>query len=256
MNNKTILITGGTGLLGTQFVTHFLRNKYITIFTSKNIKKSRKLISNLKKMNGNNLLHSIIVNHEDKDSSSRILEYLSKHNLKPDCLVNNVINLKYQFIDPKSHLINRKNWIGEFTLDVIVPYELTFKLAFLKKSSLKRVVNIASMYGVVARHPNLYLNPERESPINYGVAKASLIHLTKELAIRLAHFKINVNCISYGGIEGRVDDSFKKRYAKLCPSGKMLKKEDIVGAVDFLTSDSSSAITGHNLIVDGGWTIW
>jgi NAD(P)-dependent dehydrogenase (short-subunit alcohol dehydrogenase family) len=92
--------------------------------------------------------------------------------------------------------------------------------------------------------------------VHYGVVKAALIHLTKELAVRFADKNIRVNAVSFGGVEGRVDNQFKKRYADLCPNGRMLNDNDLTGAIDFLISRNSLAVTGHNLVVDGGWTIW
>jgi NAD(P)-dependent dehydrogenase (short-subunit alcohol dehydrogenase family) len=83
-----------------------------------------------------------------------------------------------------------------------------------------------------------------------------LTHLTKELSIFLADKGIQVNSISYGGVKGRVDDTFQQKYAALCPAHRMLHDNEVVGAVDFLTSDASIYITGHNLIVDGGWSVW
>lgn len=102
----------------------------------------------------------------------------------------------------------------------------------------------------------IYNNLEIETPINYRVAKAGLIHLTKNLSVQLARKGIKVNSISYGGIEGRVKNEFKKRYAKICPIGRMLKLDEVAGAVEFLVTDMSLGMTGHNLIVYGGWTIW
>lgn len=112
------------------------------------------------------------------------------------------------------------------------------------------------MYGIVPPNPSLYKNPEQDSPIQYGVAKAAQIHLTKELAIRLASKNIKVNAISFGGIEGRVDNEFRNKYAKLCPLKNMLKEEDVIGAIDFLASNNSVGMTGHNLVIDGGWSVW
>jgi NAD(P)-dependent dehydrogenase (short-subunit alcohol dehydrogenase family) len=108
----------------------------------------------------------------------------------------------------------------------------------------------------VAANPGLYENPASQSPLHYGVAKAALAHLTRELAVRLAPAGIQVNCIAFGGVEGRVDAEFRQRYAKLCPLGRMLNEGEVAGPVDMLLSDHFTAMTGHVLAVDGGWTIW
>jgi NAD(P)-dependent dehydrogenase (short-subunit alcohol dehydrogenase family) len=79
--------------------------------------------------------------------------------------------------------------------------------------------------------------------------------LTKELAVRLAGRHIRVNAISFGGVEGRVNEAFKARYAQFCPLGRMLNDNDLAGPVEFLATPASSGVTGHNLVVDGGWTI-
>ena len=111
------------------------------------------------------------------------------------------------------------------------------------------------MYGVVAPTPSLYDNFEESSAVHYGVSKAAQIHLTKELAVRLAP-KIRVNCVSFGGIKGRTDENFENRYKNLTPLQRMLEEEDVVGPIDFLVSDNSTNMTGQNIKVDGGWTIW
>ena len=129
-------------------------------------------------------------------------------------------------------------------------------LTDLDGSRLAKVINIGSQYGLVAVNPHLYSDLSSQSPIHYGVAKAALVHLTKELSVRLASKQIYVNCVAYGGVEGRVNVDFQERYASLCPIGRMLNEDDLNGPIEFLLSDSSSGMTGHTLTVDGGWTLW
>jgi NAD(P)-dependent dehydrogenase (short-subunit alcohol dehydrogenase family) len=102
----------------------------------------------------------------------------------------------------------------------------------------------------------LYDDPVRQSPLQYGVCKAALSHLTKELAVRLAAKNIQVNCVAFGGIEGRVDPAFLARYAALNPMGRMLQENEVAGPIEALLSDGFSAMTGHTMAVDGGWGIW
>lgn len=253
MDSKSIFITGGTGKVGTQLVHHFLEKGYKVIFTSRSSEKIKLLTNNCEKFGVNNNLFSILVDLESKEGIKTIINWMQTHNYWPHTIINNARNIDYLKMDNGE--VNRDDWLGELTMDVIIPYELSIALAKNKSSNLENIINISSMYGVVPANPNLYEDFQNQSPIHYGVSKAALIHLTKELSIRLAPH-IRVNTVSYGGIEGRVDDSFKNRYAKLCPMGRMLDEHEVVGAADFLASKSSSGMTGQNLIVDGGWSVW
>jgi len=251
---KTILITGGTGKLGTQFVKHFLAQGYTVVVTSRHPKHLTELSNKtVKSQNERNRLLGITVDLERISAAQEIYEFLHKKKVYLEVLINNARNKDYVTMSNSGP--SRSHWLGEIFLDVVVPYELSMALT-TKFPMLKNIINISSMYGVVAPNPKLYHNPTQESPIHYSVAKAALIHLTKELAVRLASKGVRVNCISYGGVEGRVPDDFKKRYAQFCPSGKMLKDKEVVGAADFLVSDASVGMTGHNLVVDGGWSVW
>jgi hypothetical protein len=152
-------------------------------------------------------------------------------------------------------VVERSDFINEFKLDVVIPYELSIKM-HRSFNALKNIVFISSIYGVVAPNRNLYDDFDNSSPINYGICKSAQIQLTKELAVRLGDKNIRVNSVSYGGVDGRVDDKFRQRYSDLTPMGGMLQEDDVIGAIEFLTSENSRNITGHNLLVDGGWTIW
>ena len=186
-------------------------------------------------------MHVISVDLSSEKACDQILERLLAANLQPDCLINNARDSSYLRLSPSS-LVARGDFMGELLMDVVVPYELTMALAQQENSRLRSVVNIGSQYGVVAPNLNLYSDPSTESLLHYGVAKAGLCHLTKELAVRLSNQLIRVNCVAFGGVEGRVGDSFKERYSELCPMGRMLKNSDLAGPVDMLLSSASSVL--------------
>lgn len=253
MESKIVFITGGTGKVGRQLVKSFLSLDYIVITTSRKKVNLDELEKDMKE-DEISRFYGVTLNLEEEDAIEKLIAWFDKNNLYPSVLINNARNMDYLTI--QNGVINRGNWMGEFYVDVVIPYELSISLANHKESKLKKIINISSMYGVVAANPSLYNDFSNQSPINYGVCKAALIHLTKELAVRLANKKIDVNTVSYGGIEGRVDGEFLKRYSELSPQGKMLNESDVVGSVQFLASNASTGMTGQNLIVDGGWTTW
>ena len=93
------------------------------------------------------------------------------------------------------------------------------------------------------------------NPSAYAASKGGLVQLTRWLATVLAP-KVRVNSISPGGVFRDQPDEFCQRYIERTPMRRMATEEDLKGAIAYLATDLSSYVTGHNLIVDGGWTTW
>ena len=244
--NDAILITGGTGKIGSRLVEHFHSPGRTVVFTSRSDENIAKTIA------GRERLHGIKVDFTNESAAEEVIAALDRLELDVSALVNNARDLAALGVEDDG-TVPGSNWLAEYRIDVVLPYQLTLALA--KKGTLRKVVNVSSMYGMNAFNPHLYEGPFRP-PLQYACAKAALIHLTKCLAVQFAPQKIAVNCVTYGGVEGRVDDGFKKRYATLCPLERMMKDDETVGSVDFLLSDKAAYITGQNIVVDGGWSIW
>ena len=121
---------------------------------------------------------------------------------------------------------------------------------------------LSSIYGFLGQNMEMYKNTKMRENMNYSIIKGGIINLTRQLASYYGKFNIRVNTISPGGIIGSAkglsktqDIKFVKNYSKLTPLKRMGKPEEIASAIIFLASDSSSYITGSNLIIDGGWSI-
>ena len=128
---------------------------------------------------------------------------------------------------------------------------------YMKDNGSGSIINIASMYGVVACDLSIYGNSGQDSPLYYGVGKAGVVHLSKYAASNLGYMNIRVNSVS----PGPFPDPSKNPPADFIDnlSGKTLlgrigRPEEVAGAIAFLASDAASYITGQNIIVDGGWT--
>ncbi len=250
---QTIIITGATGKLGKIFVKNFLGKGDNVIAIGRTQKKLDQLKIYKKSENQNLLL--LRVNLMNDDAIKTVIKMIQVSKLQPDSIINNARNLSYLKVNKKG-ITSSINFLNEFKLGVVAPYQLTMSLCEAFPKSFRNVVNIGSVYGSVAPNSNLYENFNNDSKIQYGVVKSALQHLTKELSVRLAKKFVRVNCAAFGGVEGRVNKSFKKRYAKLCPTGRMLTEEEVFGPIEMLISNKTSGISGHTLMIDGGWTVW
>lgn len=115
------------------------------------------------------------------------------------------------------------------------------------------IVNFSASTGIVSARPDLYNGGHKN--IGYGISKAGVINMTKFLATHLAP-NIRVNCVAPGGIEFDQDKEFKKKYSKLTPLKRMMKKNEINGLIEYLVEPKSSYVTGSTYVIDGGWTAW
>jgi NAD(P)-dependent dehydrogenase (short-subunit alcohol dehydrogenase family) len=126
---------------------------------------------------------------------------------------------------------------------------------FLEASGHGSVIFVSSIYGLVAPDNSLYEGTQMQTPSAYSAVKGALNQLTRHFAALLAP-KVRVNALTPGGIWRGQSESFIERYERRTPMRRMGREEDFKGAAAFLASDLSAYVTGHNLVVDGGWTAW
>ena len=127
-------------------------------------------------------------------------------------------------------------------------------IKLMRVQNFGSIVNIASIYGVVGNDHTLYENSNIKTAAPYSAIKGGVINFTKYLASLYGKYNIRVNCVSPGGIFDNQDTSFVQAYERRVPMKRMGTPKDIAPSVSFLLSDDAGYITGHNLLVDGGWT--
>jgi len=124
------------------------------------------------------------------------------------------------------------------------------------------ILNISSDLGVIAPDQRLYkkdglLEEEQNvKPITYSAAKWAIVGMTKYLAVYFAQKNIRVNCLSPTGVYNDHPEEFVKKLSNIIPMGRMADIDEYKGAVVFLCSDASTYMTGENLVIDGGKSVW
>ena len=117
------------------------------------------------------------------------------------------------------------------------------------------VIFISSVYGFCAPQPAMYVDTDVNNLAGYAVSKGALTQLARWLSTTMAP-EVRVNALSPGGVFRDQEPDFVRRYEDLTPLGRMATEDDLIGPTLFLASDLSRYVTGHNLIVDGGFSVW
>lgn len=122
------------------------------------------------------------------------------------------------------------------------------------------IVLFSSMYGMVSPDPRVYHAPMKPNPIDYGASKAAIIQLTRYFAVHYGHSGVRFNCIAPGPFPNPAVQTshpeFVVEISQKTALGRIGRNAEIVAPTLFLLSDGASFVTGHNLVVDGGWTAW
>ncbi len=241
LKDKVIIVTGGAGLIGQHIVDKCLQDGAIVIDVDINNKtnwEAGKYGCDL----------------TDKDSIIKLVEEVFKKYGKIDGLVNNAYPRTFDW-GAKFEDISYESWQKNIDMQLNCVFLLTqHVLVHMKQEKQGSIVNIGSIYGVVGNDFTIYEDYGGTSPAAYSAIKGGLINFTRYLSSYFGKYNIRVNCVSPGGIIDKQHPSFIEKYEQKSPLKRMGRPEEIAPPVSFLLSDDSSFITGHNLMVDGGWT--
>lgn len=250
---KTIVISGGAGYLGQELVNAFLKLDAKVIILDNFTSNKNKIPKLFKKK----LVKMININLEKPEEIKNLYFLLKKKNISIDCLINNAA-----YVGKK----NQKDYTGSLNeqshetfqnvidINLSVPFILSKYLSkLMKKSVSPSIINISSIYGNLAPDFSIYKDTEMGNSAAYSSSKSGLKQLTRWLSSYLAP-KIRVNSISPGGIFRFQNPKFVSKYKSRVLLKRMANKADVIGPILFLASDTSSYITGIDLIVDGGFS--
>lgn len=254
LTGRTVVITGGAGWLGTCLTEAVAELGADTYIASRNSERRDETIEHVKKLVPDAKVSGAQIDISDRTSIEACLAEIAEKSGKIDVLVNNAYSGKRKSFEE----VNEEDW--QITIDTgLTGYLRCMQAAlpYLKNSERGNIVNIASMYGIVAPYVELYEGNDFLNPPAYGAAKAAVIQLTRYSAVHLAKYGLRVNSLSPGPFPSptvRNDQVFIERLKSKSPLHRVGEPFELKGAIAYLASDASSFVTGQNLVVDGGWT--
>ena len=254
LEGKFALITGSSSQLGHEFCKILALNGATLIITDIEEEKCKNVLKDIEKLS--NKKHYITkLDIKLEDDVHRIIEFIKENSLSLDILINSAgkavfssftERTKEEFMDLcETNIYGTFNCIQKFSNFMI------------SKGIDGSIINIGSIYGMVSGDPRIYTDTKRNTSEIYAASKSAIIQMTKYFAVHLAKYSIRVNCISPGGVYNNQGPDFVKNYSSKTPKGRMAEKNEISEGILYLADNRrSSYVTGHNLVIDGGFTSW
>ncbi len=253
LSGRTAFLSGASGLLGTQFAHALAEAGASVVASSRDLAKAEARIAELP-ASGEQSHHAVTMDQLDTDSIASAWSQALDAVGRIDILVNNGTyspGKDWTNVTDEEFTTDLRNATGYFSL------ARRFREHVVSREGGGTIVMLGSMYGMVGSYPDSYEGVTTASPVSYHTLKGGLVHMTRHLAVYWAGDGIRINTLSPGPFPApSASAEMVERLKKRSPMKRMGQPRELKGALLFLASDASSYLTGHNLVVDGGWTAW
>jgi NAD(P)-dependent dehydrogenase (short-subunit alcohol dehydrogenase family) len=256
LQGKTVIITGGAGLLGAAFSASCAGAGASVVIADRDGERSARVRDQVRKETGNRRVVSHPCDITVKGDLEELVRATREEFRTIDGLVNNAYprtpqyGRKFEEVTYEDFCEHLRLHLGGYFLATQV---VARAMAEERQGS---IVNMGSIYGFAAPRFEIYEGTPLTMPVQYAAIKGGVLNLTRYLASYLGPSNIRVNAISPGGIFDNQPEAFVRHYSRrVVLGGRMGHPGDVTGALLFLLSDASRYVTGQNLVVDGGWSL-
>lgn len=260
LDAEVVLITGGAGILGARFARALAEHGARVVIVDRDRDKASAVADAINADLGKRVF-AYAADVSDRNALESLRAAIERDIATVTVLVNNAATKSEHFFSPFAEF-PLADWNEVMTVNLTAAMLCcqVFGVGMAERGR-GSIVNILSIYGVVAPDQRIYEGSLYEgrainTPAVYSTSKAALWGLTKYLASYWGERGVRVNAISPGGVYSGQNDTFVERYSARVPMDRMARCDEMCGALVFLVSSASSYITGQNIVVDGGLTVW
>lgn len=254
LTGKVVVITGGAGKIGSEFARAVASSGAVAIIADANEVTGEELAAQISTVKGLTAEYRHL-DITSKESTQAVIAALHDKYGRIDALVNNAYPRNSRY-GRRFEEVTFDDFCDNMGMHVGGYFLMSQQFGnYFREQGHGNIVNMASIYGVVAPRFEIYDDTPMTMPVEYAAIKSAIIHLTRYLAKHYRRCNIRVNCISPGGILDQQPASFVERYQAYADSKGMLDPQDITGTLLYLLSDMASFVNGQNIVVDDGWTL-
>lgn len=258
LTGRTAVVAGGAGHIGSVLADALAEQGATIAIVDLDADRCARTAATLTDRRGVDAF-ALVVDLSDEAATRRIPDDVLKHTGRIDVLVHAAALMSNDPLPSWTTPFEEQGtgvWRRALEVNLTSMFVLTQACTpALRTHGTGSVVGFGSIYGIVGPDWRIYDDTDMGNAAGYAASKGGMIQLTRWLATTLAP-EIRVNCVSPGGVSRDHPDQFRHAYEARTPLRRMATEHDLKGAVVYLASDLSSYVTGHNLVVDGGWTAW
>lgn len=255
LEGRVVLITGGAGHLGADISKTLASFGARVVVLGRNVERLERLRT-FRPEDGAGGIECVACDVQDESAFARVVEQTWRTSRRIDGLINHAASGGRETWEE----LDRAGWLQGLEGSLNHYFTCTKAVSrYMLDAGKGSIINTASLWGMLAPNPKMYLDLPVQPAAHTLAAKGAVLQLTKYLAALWGSKGIRVNAVSPGWFpkkRGPERPDYLREMTSRIPLERIGRPADLVGAYLFLMSDASSYVTGQNLVVDGGYSIW